>query len=56
MTHCVNTSLKEMHTDRIDLLLIHKPGSFMNQIDSGRALDELVNLGKILNEELSASQ
>lgn len=43
----VEHSLQEMHTDRIDLLLIHRPDPFMDHHETGRALDELVASGKV---------
>jgi predicted oxidoreductase len=36
-----------MQTDRIDLLLIHRPDPFMDHHNTGRALDALVESGKI---------
>lgn len=43
----VETSLRLMKTDRIDLLLIHRPDPFMDPDDTGRALDSLVDSGKV---------
>ncbi|MGJ8560361.1 MAG: aldo/keto reductase [Litorimonas sp.] len=43
----VETSLRLMKTDRIDLLLIHRPDPFMDPEDTGRALDALVESGKV---------
>ena len=43
----VDTSLRLMGIDRIDLLLIHRPDPFMDHHDSGRTLDELVAQGKV---------
>ncbi|MBC6436602.1 MAG: aldo/keto reductase [Rhodobacteraceae bacterium] len=43
----VNTSLKMMCTDRIDLLLIHRPDPMMNHVEVGRTLDDLVTSGKV---------
>ena len=43
----VETSLREMSIDQIDLLLIHRPDPFMDHLETGRALDELVALGKV---------
>ena len=40
-------SLREMATDRIDLLLIHRPDPLMDAEDTGRALDALVASGKV---------
>lgn len=53
ITESVNTSLKEMHTDRIDLLLIHRPDPFMDHSETGRALDDLVQSGKVLSVGVS---
>lgn len=49
----VEISLQEMHTDRIDLLLIHRPDPFMDHNDTGRALDDLVQSGKVLHVGVS---
>ncbi|MBB2973295.1 aldo/keto reductase [Mesorhizobium sp. RMAD-H1] len=43
----VETSLTEMATDRIDLLLIHRPDPFMDPDETGPALDALVQSGKV---------
>ncbi|MFW2589146.1 aldo/keto reductase [Sagittula sp. SSi028] len=43
----VDTSLKLMNTDRIDLLLIHRPDPLMDHKETGAALDEIVNSGKV---------
>jgi predicted oxidoreductase len=43
----VEASLREMATDRIDLLLIHRPDPLMDHHETGRALDELVADGKV---------
>ncbi len=42
----VEASLKLMKTDRIDLLLIHRPDPLMDHLETGAALDELVQSGK----------
>lgn len=47
ITASVETSLREMATDRIDLLLIHRPDPLMDHHDTGRALDALVASGKV---------
>jgi len=44
----VETSLREMATDRIDLLLLHRPDPLMDHHATGRALDDLVTSGKVL--------
>jgi predicted oxidoreductase len=47
VTASVETSLTEMATDRIDLLLIHRPDPLMDHHETGRALDALVASGKV---------
>lgn len=43
----VEASLSHMATDRIDLLLIHRPDPFMDHHATGAALDALVAEGKV---------
>lgn len=43
----VEGSLRDMATDRIDLLLIHRPDPLMDAEETGRALDDLVASGKV---------
>ena len=43
----VDTSLREMATDRIDLLLIHRPDPLMDHLETGAALDAVVASGKV---------
>ena len=43
----VEASLKNMSTDYIDLLLIHRQNPFMDHNETGRALDDLVSSGKV---------
>ncbi len=43
----VETSLKEMAIDTIDLLLIHRPDPLMDHEETGSALDEVVSSGKV---------
>ena len=43
----VEQSLKLMGTDRIDLLLIHRPDPLMDHHETGAALDDLVASGKV---------
>lgn len=43
----VENSLRHLHTDHLDLLLIHRPDPFMNAHETGAALDELVSSGKV---------
>jgi len=47
ITQSVDTSLTEMATDRIDVLLIHRPDPLMDHEETGRALDDLVASGKV---------
>ncbi|EFG9152811.1 oxidoreductase, partial [Salmonella enterica subsp. enterica] len=44
----VEHSLREMATDHVDLLLIHRPDPLMNHRETGAALDRLVESGKAL--------
>jgi len=43
----VETSLRDMGTDRLDLLLIHRPDPMMDPRETGAALDGLVASGKV---------
>lgn len=43
----VENSLKKMGIERIDLLLIHRPDPFMDAVETGGALDDLVAFGKV---------
>ena len=43
----VEASLRDLHTDRIDLLLIHRPDPLMDHVETGEALDALVATGKV---------
>ncbi|WP_407081601.1 aldo/keto reductase [Marinitoga aeolica] len=45
----VENSLKKLHTDYIDLLLIHRPDPFMNPEEIAEAFYELHKSGKVLN-------
>ena len=47
ITASVEASLHEMATDRIDLLLIHRPDPLMDHHETGRTLDALVTSGKV---------
>jgi predicted oxidoreductase len=47
VTASVEASLRDMATDRIDLLLIHRPDPLMDQHETGRTLDGLVASGKV---------
>ena len=41
----VENSLRNLNTDHIDLLLIHRPDPFMDSAETGAALDALVAAG-----------
>ncbi|PTY37767.1 oxidoreductase [Saccharospirillum sp. MSK14-1] len=43
----VETSLRHLHTDHLDLLLLHRPDPLMNAAETGAALDELVDTGMV---------
>lgn len=43
----VEHSLRLMNIEQIDLLLIHRPDPFMDHIETGAALDEVVASGKV---------
>lgn len=43
----VERSLKELATDRIDLLLIHRPDPLMDHRETGTVLDRMVKSGKV---------
>ena len=47
ITASVDASLREMATDRIDLLLIHRPDPLMDACETGACLDALVVSGKV---------
>jgi predicted oxidoreductase len=47
ITASVEASLTNMATDRIDLLLIHRPDPLMDHHETGAALDALVASGKV---------
>ncbi|HEX9858941.1 MAG TPA: aldo/keto reductase, partial [Paracoccaceae bacterium] len=47
ITAAVETSLRDMATDRIDLLLIHRPDPLLHPAETGAALDALVASGKV---------
>ncbi|MDF1551320.1 MAG: aldo/keto reductase, partial [Bacteroidales bacterium] len=50
--HVVNSvvqSLKNLNTDYIDLLLIHRPDPLMDPDETARAFEHLYQLGKVLN-------
>lgn len=43
----VEQSLKHLHTDYLDLLLIHRPDPFMDAAETGKTLDALIDSGKV---------
>jgi predicted oxidoreductase len=43
----VEGSLRDMKTDHVDLLLIHRPDPLMDHNETGAALDDLVKTGKV---------
>lgn len=43
----VDSSLRLLRTDRIDLLLLHRPDPFMDADDTASALESLVRAGKV---------
>lgn len=43
----IETSLKQISTSYIDLLLIHRPDPFMDHEKTGRALDDAIASGKV---------
>lgn len=43
----VETSLRDMAIDHMDVLLIHRPDPFMDHHETGAALDDLVSSGKV---------
>ena len=43
----VEQSLKHLHTDYLDCLLIHRPDPFMDAKETGAALDALISQGKV---------
>ena len=47
ITESVEASLRDMNTDRIDLLLIHRPDPMMDPEETGETLDALVASGKV---------
>ncbi len=47
ITESVNASLKRLNTDRIDILLLHRPDTLMRPEQIARAFDELQKSGKV---------
>jgi len=44
---CVNRSLRELHTDRIDVLLIHRPDWLTSAEETARGLERVLQAGKV---------
>ncbi len=49
ITNSVDASLLKLHTDHLDLLLIHRPDPLMNPTETARAFEDLKTSGKVLN-------
>ena len=47
ITASAETSLSRLGLDALDALLIHRPDPFMDAAETGRALDDLVDAGKV---------
>ncbi len=47
ITASIDHSLRLMHIDHIDVLLLHRPDPFMDQLEAGPALDAAVASGKV---------
>ncbi|EPJ47890.1 MAG: aldo/keto reductase [Osedax symbiont Rs2] len=43
----VNNSLKNLHTDYLDLLMLHRPDPFMDAPKTAAVLDQLIDSGKV---------
>ena len=49
----VENSLRHLHTDHLDTLLIHRPDPLMDAAETGKVLDDLIDSGKILSAGVS---
>ena len=49
ITHKVENSLKRLHTDRVELLLLHRPDPLVEPEEVARAFDDLHSSGKVLH-------
>lgn len=49
ITASVETSLRQLHTDRLDLLLIHRPDPLMNADEIAHTFNALKQAGKVLH-------
>ena len=47
ITASVEASLRHMGIETIDVLLLHRPDPLMDHLETGRALDDLVDSGKV---------
>ncbi len=47
LNYSVDNSLQRLHTDHLDLLLLHRPDPLMDAEATGRALDTLIASGKV---------
>lgn len=47
LRHSVETSLRNLHTDHLDVLLLHRPDPLMDAAETGAALDELIDTGLV---------
>ncbi len=47
ITASVEASLRHMAIETIDVLLLHRPDPLMDHLETGRALDDLVDSGKV---------
>lgn len=47
ITRAVDTSLRDLNTEVIDLLLVHRPDPLMDHEETGACLDKLVASGKV---------
>jgi predicted oxidoreductase len=50
---CVEQSLTDLHTDYLDVLLIHRPDPLMDHHQTGAILDQLIDEGKIKSAGVS---
>ena len=47
INNSVNNSLTNLHTDYLDLLMLHRPDPFMDAAKTAAALDQLIDSGKV---------
>ncbi len=53
LTHCTEKSLRLLNTDRLDILLVHRPDWLTSADDTAQGLDQLLADGKILHAGVS---